>query len=422
MDYENVLSKIRPSKEEVKKTQEIAKKIINKLNKLGYEAVLVGSRARGTFLSNDRDIDIFFFFPQNTSRKKLEEEGLKIGKKVLRGHGPKVHYAEHPYVKGKVKGIIIEVVPCYKTKDRIISAVDRTPLHNEFLIQNLRPMHRDEVILLKQFLKNMGAYGAGHKVQGFSGYLCELLILHYDKFENLLKAASKWKQKTVIDIKGHCKNPEKFKEALVVVDPVDPDRNVAAAVNRTVLSRFIMQSRKFLESPSEDFFFKKEPVNIKKSIEGRNIVGIVFKYPKDTVEEIVWAQLEKLAKMLRQKIEEQGFEVLGSAYWTDEKSRCSVVLDLNTLKLNNYSKHRGPEVWDAENIKKFIEKNPNYFFYKSRIYSWKKRSCNTAEDCLKKLLKEEEIPSRLAGARKAKIKRGLNNPHPALEEYFRWYG
>ncbi len=423
MDYEPVLKKIRPSEEEVKKTQEIAKKIISKLNKLGYEAVLVGSRARGTFLANSRDMDIFFFFPQNLPREKLEKEGISVAKKVLRGHRVKVHYAEHPYAKTVIKGITVELVPCYKVKDKIISAVDRTPLHNEFLLHNLRPMHRDEVLLLKQFLRNIDAYGAEHRVHGFSGYLCELLILYYDTFDNLVKNAAEWKHKTVIDIKGHCKNPEKFKEPLVVIDPVDPDRNVAAAVSRKVLSRFIQTCRDFLKKPGPDFFFKKKEVNVKKEASGRNLVGIVFKYPKETVEEIVWAQLEKLARILKDGMERKGFEVLGSSYWTDEKSKCAVILDLNTTELGAWEKHRGPEVWDRENCERFIEKNAKYFFRKSRVYAWRKRDCTKAEECLKKIIESEELPSRLSkNAKKAKVKKGLNIPREALQEYFRWYG
>ena len=94
-----------------------------------------------------------------------------------------IRYAEHPYVHGIVKGVEVDVVPCYRLKDasRIKSAVDRTPFHHEWLKDRIKGKE-NEVRLLKGFLKANGLYGAEYKVRGFSGYLCELLIMFYGSF------------------------------------------------------------------------------------------------------------------------------------------------------------------------------------------------------------------------------------------------
>ncbi len=40
-----------------------------------------------------------------------------------------------------------------------------------------------------------------------------------------------------------------FTEPLIVVDPVDPHRNVAAALSLQTLSEFVVASRNYLEKP-----------------------------------------------------------------------------------------------------------------------------------------------------------------------------
>jgi len=69
--------------------------------------------------------------------------GVGIAKSVLKKYNPRKHYAEHPYIKATVDGHVVELVPCYKISkgNKIISAVDRTPLHNEYVLKNLKEKH-----------------------------------------------------------------------------------------------------------------------------------------------------------------------------------------------------------------------------------------------------------------------------------------
>ncbi|SVD30413.1 uncharacterized protein METZ01_LOCUS383267, partial [marine metagenome] len=51
-------------------------------------------------------------------------------------------YAQHPYLRGEIDGIGIDVVPCYAIDDSAhpISAVDRTPFHTKWVKQNISGM------------------------------------------------------------------------------------------------------------------------------------------------------------------------------------------------------------------------------------------------------------------------------------------
>jgi tRNA nucleotidyltransferase (CCA-adding enzyme) len=426
--FERVLERIRPQKPEIEKARDVADRFLKKIKELGYEGILVGSVARGTFVSGDKDLDIFIFFDPKISRANLEKKGLEIGKKVLEGYKIKVNYAEHPYTKAKVDGFVVEIVPCYRISlgDKILSAVDRSPLHNEYLLKNLNDKQKEDVILLKQFLKAFGCYGANISVRGFSGYLCELLILQYKDLDKLLKAAAHdWNKKIIIDIEGKGKNYDQYVEPLVVIDPVDSKRNVSAAVDRTVLSKFILRARDYVVKPSHSFFeLKEKKLDLKNLIKGRHMISVSFAYPKDVVEEIVWSQLERLARVIKTQLYENDFFVYKSAYWTDEKKKCSLVFELLSPELNEYTIQKGPEIWDKDNTKAFMEKHPDYWVKRSRVFAWKKREFKRAEHLISVLLKVGIlVPSHIQkNARKSSIRskdKVLKNPE-VLVRYFEW--
>lgn len=427
----NVLKRLKPKKKEIDKTNKIAKQIIKELKNLGFEAILVGSSARGTFISGDKDIDVFFFFSKETTREELEKKGIGAGMTVLQKYNPIKHYAEHPYVKAKVEGYDVEIVPCYKIKkgNKIISAVDRTPLHNEYILHNLKEGQKEDVLLLKQFLKSFEGYGADAKVKGFSGYLCELLIIAYKDLDKLLKAAAhEWNKKIIIDIEKARESYVKFKEPLVVIDPIDSNRNVAAAVDRTILSKFILRTEEYLVSPSPDFFsIKRKRITkkgLKKLIKGRNLLVVSFKYPKGIIEEIVWSQLERLTRILKNQLLEKEFRVYRSMYWTDESKKCSILFELQSHEIDEYMVHKGPEIWDRENAKAFIKKNENYWIKRSKLYSWRKRVFNSTDSLIKNILNEGElIPSHLKKVTKkhrVRLNEKTLRDKNILRKYFEW--
>jgi len=422
--FAKVLWKIKPKEAEKKKNAALAKKLITDINKEDYEAVLVGSCARNTFITGDRDLDIFVFFAKNTPRKSLEEKGLALGKKILKKHKPVTHYAEHPYTKAKVNGIQVEIVPCYKIKENEepISAVDRSPLHNYWVKKNIKKKE-DDVLILKQFLKAIECYGADQKVHGFSGVLCEVLIIHYGSFQKLVEVASGWEKKTIIDIKKERKDYKNFPEALVVIDPTDLNRNMAAAVSRTVLTKFILSCREFKKNPNYDSFFPQaKKIDIKKELEGKKIIIATFSYPKGIIEEIVWSQLEKISNAIKKELIDNDFIVYRNMHWTDEKKKCALLFEIKNYTVNNHRKHKGPEVWDAKNCTAFMEKNPKYWIEKSRLYTWKERKYTEATALVKAILESDQVPSHLQNViKKLKIKKGTEVKHQklVLRKYFK---
>ena len=63
-----------------------------------------------------------------------------------------------------------------------------------FILENLSGPLKDDVRILKYFMSVNGIYGAEIAKQGFSGYVCEVLVYYFGSFENVLKKISKIKQ------------------------------------------------------------------------------------------------------------------------------------------------------------------------------------------------------------------------------------
>lgn len=371
IDYQKIIEKIKPGEWEKKAIDELADHLIGLVNALAIrdsidaEAVLVGSVAKNTWLSGKADVDIFIKFPIDTSEDYLKEKGLYLGIECIKQMGGKVEYryASHPYVTGLITTLEVDFVPCYDIKDahKIKSAVDRTIPHTQYVKKHLTPEEADEVLLLKCFMKNIGTYGSEFKVGGFAGYLCELLIIRYKTFLMVLEnAAKKWNPGYQVDLAGYG-TAHHFCEHLVVVDPVDPNRNVGAALSLQKLSEFVVASRNFLENPSLLYFEEKEiapdlgDVKEEFKIRGTKTLILSFKAP-DVPVDALYPQINKTTNSMVSLVERNGFKTIGSDYWTDEDDEIIILLEFETWKLPKFKKHYGPPIWSNEHGEKFHEK------------------------------------------------------------------
>ena len=376
---EKVLEKITPSKNEIKKEKEVAEKIIKKINKYKgkhIQALLAGSLSRNTHLKGDKDIDIFILFDKKLDRKEFVKEGLKIAKKIS-GKNWEIDYGEHPYVKTEIEGHKIELIPSYKiasTKE-MLSSVDRTPFHTNFIQEKIKEKQRNEVRLMKKFLKGINCYGAELKVQGFSGYLTELIILKYSTFENALKKASNWKQGKVLSLtekqpflekkigqkKWEKELSKKFNAPLVFLDPTDDRRNVSAAVSKETFEKFRKKAKEFGKKPLITFFYPK-PVKIlsktefKKKISKRNLVVITAPYEK-IHEDVTFGQLRNFLNKLEKELKKNDFTFLKGKFWSDEKKSMLLLVEVKERVLEKEKMVKGPPVKMTEHAKKFKEKH-----------------------------------------------------------------
>ncbi|MGA2675302.1 MAG: CCA tRNA nucleotidyltransferase [Methanobacterium sp.] len=376
IDYKKILEEIKPSKSEINNVKSLSNKLICILNQfamdenINAETVLVGSVAKNTWFGK-ADIDLFIKFPLNTSPNYLKEKGLRLGYECIkRMNGEyECRYASHPYITGLIDDYEIDFVPCYDIKHsgELKSAVDRTIPHTKYIKKNLNPKQADEVILLKRFMKSIGTYGSEFKVSGFAGYLCELLILYYNSFEQVLKSAStEWKPGYYIDLMDY-DTISLFNEPLIVVDPVDKNRNVAAAVSLQKMSEFVAASRNFLKEPSASYFDSKE-VNVDLNIikneftkRGTKTLLLTFKTP-DVPIDALYPQIKKTENSIINLMERKGFKIFGSDSWSDDAELVIILLEFSVWKLPEIKKHLGPQLWFKDYQEKYLKK------YKDKVW------------------------------------------------------
>jgi len=372
-----VLEKVTPKTRERAKIKALAKKLEKKVvsasKELGIQAEVrvEGSVAKDTWLSEEPEIDIFMRVPTTIPRKSLGDICLKIARKATEGSKQIERFAEHPYLEAIVDNVRVNIVPCYKVKrGEWLSATDRTPFHTDYIKKRLNEQMRGEVRLLKKFMKGTDTYGAEIKIGGFSGYLCELLILHFQSFINTLEAFAQHKQRTAIDIENYYKGRENelqllFKEPLIIVDPVDKGRNVASAVQPQKLYTFIAAARAFLKNPDTKFFYPPETTaltvkELKQKLQKRGSTIIFLTFGKvDAVPDILWGQLYKSQRSLHKLIQLNDYNILRAIPWSDEKTLNTFIFELEQRFLPPIKKHLGPPLEKEHECEKFLMKHLN---------------------------------------------------------------
>jgi tRNA nucleotidyltransferase (CCA-adding enzyme) len=355
-----VVNRVTPKASERARISDLAdkleKKVASTAKRLGFKTTvrLEGSMAKNTWLSSECDVDIFMRVPTAIPRKSLGEICLRIARKATEGSEQIERFAEHPYLETFIDDVRVNIVPCYDAKPgRWLSATDRTPFHTDYVNGHFDEQLRGEVRILKKFMKGIGVYGAEIKVGGFSGYLCELLVLHYRSFVNTLKAFAVGKQRIVVDIENYYDGRENelrllFNESLVIVDPVDKGRNVASAVQTDKLHIFVAAARAFLETPSIYFFYPKaasalslRELKAKLTRRGSAIVFAVFGRV-EAVPDVLWGQLYRSKRSLRKLIVLSDFGLLRDFVWSDEKGLNVFAFELEQRGIPPVKKHLGP--------------------------------------------------------------------------------
>jgi tRNA nucleotidyltransferase (CCA-adding enzyme) len=249
----------------------------------------------------------------------MAQHTISIGRNIL--EKPEEYYAEHPYIRGYYHHHQVEVVPCYNIENasQKLSAVDRTPLHTKYVKEHLQEKQKPEVRLLKKFLQGIGCYGAEAKIEGFSGYLCEILILKYGSFRKLLESAQLWKTRETLTLQAG--DYPSFDTALTFIDPIDKTRNVASALSEEKFNLFVKACQEYLKEPRFTFFFPN-PIQqwnlneIQSAMEQQpaKYIGVKIHKP-DIIDENLYPQIRKTVRSIREMCERHDFVIYDTIFF-----------------------------------------------------------------------------------------------------------
>jgi len=387
MDLAKVLKKIKPSKFEEyvieKKVNSFLKKLNKNLN--DSRAIVGGSFAKGTWLKGKYDIDIFVLFNDDTNASEYLESVLEVlFKNVKRIKGSR------DYFQLNYMGLNFEVVPVLKINkvEEARNITDVSPLHVKWVRSKAGRKLCDEIRLTKAFARAQGVYGAETYVKGFSGYVLEILTIYYKGFENLVKGASKWKPYQVIDISKHYEGINKSKvSCLIVVDPIDRERNAAAALSMDKFKKFVNSCNGYLRNKNINFFEKRK-ITLN-DLEDKDLVLKVK--PLEGREDVVGTKILKFLQFVEKELIGEGYKVNESDWYWDGDAL--IWFKVHSVELPKYKKHCGPPLDKKENVKEFKLKwrHEKIYTENNRLYVFIPRRNIFLKDFVKDLLKNSDI-------------------------------
>ncbi|RLE39128.1 CCA tRNA nucleotidyltransferase [Candidatus Woesearchaeota archaeon] len=394
---ENTLTE-KEKKDVKKKIKCVVKKLKEELkkSKIKAEVMLGGSAAKDTFLK-DFDVDVFIRFDR---RRYLDENISKILAGVVRQFKAKRIHGSRDYFGAKIDGISYEFVPVLNIEDpgQAVNVTDASPLHVNWVLSKLNQRLRNDILLLKLFCKANHCYGAESYIKGFSGHVIDILIIYYDGFERVLRASQHWKPYDIIDVSKHkvrFMNKSKI-SPLIVVDPIQPDRNAAAALSMERFKLFKERAGAFLEKPSKDFFMRKEfdVEKIKRKFK-EDDVFVVNVGARSGKEDVVGAKLLKAFEFIAKRIKKEGF-TLKQADWKWNKARkAEFYFVVKREVLPEKMEIEGPPVFVKRHVAAFKKKHKDTFVKKGRLYANVKRPFRKTKKLLQNLIKDTYITEKV---------------------------
>lgn len=413
-----ILSKISPDKQERTLFKNTITEFLQTLNSHldDAAALLGGSGSKDTWLSHNTDIDIFvqYNFPKYSSQSDQLSQYLH---QTLKKSFPKLKisrlHGSRDYFQLIYKKFHFEIIPILKITraEQALNITDISPLHSQWVNAHAKKL-KDDIRLAKQFCKAARVYGAESYINGFSGYILEILVAYYGSFEQLLKASLKWKPKEVIDPSNFYPqkdalfqlNQSKQQSPIIVIDPVDKSRNAAAALSKEKLFNFQRQAWEYLKQPNSLFFIEKS-LSLKDfqlQAKKQSAFLLTLKLPSPSgKEDVIGVKILKCYEYLKQNL--APFQILKTEWDWNKKDLAQFYFILKTNELPAFSLRQGPPLAMTEFVNKFKKANKDNFIKEDKIYANIKTSHPKLLDFVKHLTKETYFKDRIKSVKEIKI-------------------
>ncbi|PIY60618.1 hypothetical protein COY95_00845, partial [Candidatus Woesearchaeota archaeon CG_4_10_14_0_8_um_filter_47_5] len=323
-----------------------------------------------------------------------------FGSAVVRLHGSRDYFS---LVHESIQYEFVPVLRIALPKDAQ-NITDASPLHVTWVQKHLKknPALADDIILAKAFCKAQRVYGAESFLKGFSGHVLDILIIHYQGFVPFLEHAQNWNDTEVIDHENHHKgrvrdelNASKMHSPLILVDPIQPDRNAAAALDNSNYCAFKKAAHDFLAKPSLSFFARKKITlaQLRKK-KGTNTLLVIEVVPPEGKKDVVGCKLLKIFEFFTASLAEHEFAPLGQGWEWDGKNHAFIWLILDSLPLPASVEIPGPPVTNAIHAARFKKAHPRTTARKGRLYAREPRPFRTPEPLITSLLTTAYVKER----------------------------
>ncbi len=402
---QKVLKEIKPTKDEEARVEDTTNKVLERINVPNAQAFLGGSGAKGTWLKGTHDIDIYVKFDYALYKDKSDRLSNILGpilKKTFKNvdelHGSRNYFQ----IKGN--SYVFEIIPILdiKVASEAKNITDVSLLHVQFVKNKIyqNKILGDEIRIAKAFAKANSCYGAESYIHGLSGYMVELLVIYYSSFLNLVKATTHWGPRTTVGDPIAIQKLNKSKIApLIFIDPVQSDRNAAAALSKEKYDLLISSCKNFLKKPSIRFFEKQEldVKDLKKRFKRSKLIILEIK-PKKGKDDVVGAKTLKAFEFIKGRIITGGFKLIESG-WDFNKQKTIFFFVVDKKPLSKTVKHYGPPLHLKRGVEAFKKKYKITSEERGRVYTVIRRQFTEIKPFMKAIIKEKYVLERVSSAR-----------------------
>lgn len=409
MPYPSVLKRVLPETDLLEKVDPVIDRIKDALDDVRAEVRLGGSLAKQTFLRNDHDCDLFIRFDKTYVNERLPEMTEDILKRAgfpyERVHGSRDYFQMH------IDGIDYEVVPVYRIESAQEQAnvTDCSYLHIVWVNNKAKeivdgvPLH-DHIRLAKAFCKAQRVYGAESYIGGVSGHVLDILVLYYGGFDQFVRGVSKWNKQTIIDPEGYYKDEQAIRSSLnaaktlaplIVVDPIDKDRNAAAAISTEKYEMLIDACKKLAKRKDTGSFTRKPLSRTQWKRSAKNVIEILLS-PLDDKKDVAGAKMRKVHEHLIRELEQHGFAI-DDQFFVWEQEQGQSLLYIPQHHIDEQYVVSGPPKERKDDVKAFKAKHDDIFEKEGRVMAYATRTYTDVIAALHAILADEYCADRITG-------------------------
>lgn len=391
---------------------------------------LEGSAGRKqTQLRNNPELDVFIGLPSSTlpgirgTGRPVKPIVQKLLERLVRDvaleaasmagcQNIKVAYAEHPYVTSTLDEFQVDLVFCFDLSPEYISergpitAVDRTPHHSRFVDEHLSIDQRDDVRLLKAFFQACWVYGDASPIgrNGFTGFTAEILIYHRQNIVSALKTLKYLPAEPLDYFRRPATNLRDVfpNDLLIIVDPTDRNRNVAASISERAYRYARHQATQALQHPSKRFFLPRAIPVLPAQKEARLEPNyFVVEYKDETgwhytkTRDKIYRYFTHLCQFL--KSEQTGEPRFGLSTFEEvfEKDVFAVALHVASPLIGPSYTRMGPPPHLDDAVRRFCDKHPSAHLRNGRYQVEISRSHSAAREAVEEYLAQNPVAPRL---------------------------
>ncbi|MFT4326937.1 MAG: hypothetical protein ACMXYK_05530, partial [Candidatus Woesearchaeota archaeon] len=185
-------------------------------------------------------------------------------------------------------------------------------------------------------------------------------------------------------------NKAKIESPLVVVDPILPERNAAAALSKECFSKMISAAKQYLKKPKKTFFVI---LAIKESFLKKHKKGIVITFsPVKGSKDIAGTKALKAFEYLCKAIENNGF-ILKDKDWSFSENVFLFAVEKESIK--PYYIQAGPTVDRSDACKAFCIVHPDAYIKRKQYLAKVPRKHTNIKNLLEELLTQDYVTERV---------------------------